>query len=145
MLNNMSSELRKKLIFVVVVMVVLAAGALWGSKDGSASWGKKNQEWVAVYLNNNQVYFGHIVSTRGDTLVLKDVHFAEQVNIPAEKSTSKNFAVEQPARQTFRLTQRGDDSVLTSDHTLYVNRTNVLYWEKLDKSSEIVKMLEGGK
>lgn len=139
----MSSELRKKLIFIVVVLVILAVVALFGSRGNMSSWGKADNAWYAVYLNNNQVYFGHIAGVKDDVITLKDVRYAEQVTVPAQIAKSKNFAVEQPAQQSFKITSRGSDATLASDHTLYINRSTVLYWEKLSADAGVVKMIEG--
>jgi hypothetical protein len=130
-------------VFMVLVLVILAGTALWGSKGDMSSWGKKaDGAWYAVYLNNNQVYFGHIAKIDDGTIVLRDVHFAEEVNIPAQVSKGDKFAIEQPAQKTFKLTARGGDTMLTSDHTIYLNRTSVAYWEKFNADAGVVKMLE---
>lgn len=133
----MSKELRKKLIFVVALIVIVAGYALW------TSHGKAGNVWYAVYLNNNQVYFGHFAGIKDDVMTLKDVHFAEEVTVPAQTATSKTFAVEQPAQKSFKITVRGNDEMLTSDHTLYINRSTLLYWEKLNANAGVVKVIEG--
>ncbi|MFA5997423.1 MAG: hypothetical protein WC791_02930 [Candidatus Paceibacterota bacterium] len=142
---HMSSEMRKKIIFIVVIMVLLAGTMLWGSKGDMSAWGKADNSWYVVYLNNNQVYFGHIAKIDDGVLTLKDAHYAEQVEVPAQVSTSKNFAIEQAPQKTFKLTAKGSDTMLTSDHTIYLNRTSVSSWEKLSPEAEVAKMLAGTK
>lgn len=137
--------MRKNLIFIGVVAVVLCVGTLWNSKNTLSSWGKRDTSWYAVYLTNNQVYFGHIASIKDDTIVLENVHFAEAYQEQVPVATSTKFALTQAPKQTFRISQRGNDKMLSSDHKLFVNRTSVLYWEKFSPEAEVVKLLEEGK
>ncbi|MBI3634021.1 MAG: hypothetical protein HY228_00160 [Candidatus Yonathbacteria bacterium] len=134
----------KKIIFIAIIAVILGVGTVLSSKGDFSSWGKRDSSWYAVYLINNQVYFGHISSVREDKIILKDVHFAEAYQDPMQVSTSKNFALQQAPKQSMRMVRRGDDKVLSSDHTFFVNRIAVLYWEKLSSESEVVKLLEEG-
>lgn len=137
-LNNM----RRNIIFIGVVVAVLAAGMLWDSKNPMSSWGKKDTSWYAVYLTNNQVYFGHISSIRRDEIVLENVHFAEAYQEQVPVATSAKFALTTAPKQTFRISQRGNEKMLSSDHKLFINRTSVLYWEKFSPDAEVVKLLE---
>lgn len=137
--------MRKNLIFIIIVAIVIGVGALWNSKGDFSSWGKKDTSWYVVYLNNNQIYFGHIASIKDDTLVLENVYFAEAYKEPAQASASKNFALEQTPKQSMRMVRRGDEKILSSDHTLFINRAIILYWEKLTPESEVVKMLKEAK
>lgn len=146
-----TNNMRKKLIFVVVVVLIVAAGSLWNAKkpyflsNVTCQSSNVNCPWYAVYLTNNQVYFGHIASLKDDTLALENVHFAEAYQEPAQVVKGKTFAIEQPAKQTFRVTQKGNDRMLSSDHKLFINRTSVLYWEKFSPDAEVVKLLEASK
>lgn len=140
--------MHKKIIFVVIVVLVLGAGMLWSSKNSAFLSNSKCQmlntacSWYAVHLSNNQIYFGHIVSATDSTIILSDTYFFESYQEPVSKALSKNFALEQAPQQSFRLVKRGDEKILSSDHTLFINRAEVLYWEKLTPESETVKLLE---
>lgn len=128
----------------MVVAVVLLVGALWNSNN-SFAWRKKDTSWYAVYLTNNQVYFGHIASIKDDAIALEDVHFAEAYQEPAQVVKGQHFALQAVPRQTFRVTERGNEAMLSSDHKLFINRTSVLYWEKFSPNADIVKLLEESK
>lgn len=104
-----------------------------------------NCPWYAVYLTNNQVYFGHIASIRKDEIVLENVHFAEAYQEQAPVAKSEKFVLTQVPKQTFRISQRGNEKMLSSDHKLFINRISVLYWEKFSPDAEVVKLLEEGK
>lgn len=137
--------MRKNLIFICIVIMVLCVGTLWSSKNTPFSWGKKDTSWYAVYLTNNQVYFGHIASIRKDEIVLENVHFAEAYQEQAPVAKSEKFVLTQVPKQTFRISQRGNEKMLSSDHKLFINRISVLYWERFSPDAEVVKLLEEGK
>lgn len=140
--------MRKKIIFIAIVAAILGAVMLWSPKNSSSLSVVKCQlsnvdcPWYAVYLGNNQVYFGHIASVTDSTITLADAYFLEVYQEPAPKASSENFALEQPPQQAFRLIRRGDEKILSSDHTLFINRTAVLYWEKLTSESEVAKLIK---
>lgn len=135
--------MHKKIIFISVVAGILVLGALLNSKDSLVSFGKKDTTWYAVHLSNNQIYFGHIASVTDSTIVLADTYFVESYQeAPPAAALSKNFALEQAPQQSFRLVRRGDEKVLSSDHTFFINRATVLYWEKLMPESEVVVLLK---
>lgn len=143
-LNNM----RKNLIFIGVVALLIVAGSLWNDEkfhflsNVKCQWSNVDCPWYAVYLTNNQVYFGHIASKNNDTILLEDVHFAEAYQEPAVVAKSEKFALTQAPKQTFRISQRGNEKMLASDHKLFINRPAVLYWEKFSPNAEVVKLLE---
>ena len=137
--------MRKKIIFIAVVAAILGAGVLWNSRDGAVSFGKKDTSWYAVHLANNQVYFGHITSVSDSTVTLADAHFLETYQEATPTATSKSFAIAGEPRQSMRLVRRGDEKILSTDHMLYVNRSVVLYWEKLTLESEIANLLKEAK
>lgn len=137
--------MRKK-ILIGILAVVIIGGFLWCAKNPASLPWHKNASWYAVYLNNNQVYFGHITKMERGTIVLEDVRFAEASEEPAvQRSTSKSFALEQVQEPKITLVRRGDEKLLASDHTLFVNRTSVLYWEKLSPEAEVVKIIKEAK
>lgn len=137
--------MRKKLIFICIVALVAGVVVLLDPRNSGFSWGKRDTSWYAVYLTNNQVYFGHIASIKDDVLVLEDAYFAEAYQEPAQVAKGKTFAIEQPAKQAFRVTQRGNEKMLSSDHKLFINRSSVLYWEKFSPNAGIVKLIEEAK
>lgn len=131
-----------RLFFALVVIgliVFLSRDTSGWPVTNNSRWSNASSDWYAVHLNNNQVYFGHIVSIDANTLVLKDTYFAEVYDEPTAKATSKSFSVEQAPKQTLRMVKRGDTSALLTDHTLFINRSAVVYWEKLTNGSEVVR------
>ena len=129
--------MKKRLLITtcVVLAFVIALAGIYGK------FFYKNPAWYAVHVNNNQVYFGHIDFEKRGTVVLSDAHYLAQVEQSEPLATSKNFTMAQAGTPAFELTRRGDDSVLASDHTIFINRDAVLFWEKLDPGADIIKLI----
>lgn len=125
----------KSIVITVLIVVCVAAGFYF--LKGGALW-RENSPWYAVHLNNNQVYFGHMSSRNDDTIILSDTYYLQVYGQDGNTSASSNFSVSQSP--TYGLTRRGDDTTLSSDHKIFINRAAVLFWEKLSDDSEIVKL-----
>lgn len=136
--------MRPKFIFIFIVLAaVVAGGVFFFGKDGlKTDRFNKQASWYAVHLNNGQVYFGHIGALSADTIELADTHFLEAYQeSDANASQSENFAITQAPKQVYRLVERGDEKTLATNHTLFINRPSVLFWEKLTPESEIVDLI----
>lgn len=143
---------KKKIIIlaVLIIIVVMAAHAfLRNGRDGISFLSKVNCQlssascpWYAVHLNNGQVYFGHVSYVSSNTIALKDTYSLEAYTQgDNDVSTSTSFRIEKAPTQIYNLARRGDDKTLSSDHTLFINRAAVLFWEELTADSEVVKLV----
>lgn len=140
--------MRLKIIFTfLIALAVIIGGSFFLIKGGLPSIGAgKSSSLYAVHLNNGQVYFGHLVRVSSDTITMSDTRYLETFVAGASAvSESKNFAVEQSPRQIYSLVRRGDEKSLATDHVLHINRTAVLFWEKLSADSEIVTSINAVK
>lgn len=133
--------MKKKIILTfLIALAVIICGSLLFLRGGFASIvGGKSSSWYAVHLNNGQVYFGHIARISDDTITISDTRYLETFEAgDSAVSESKNFAIQQAPKQIYSLVRRGDEKSLATDHTLHINRSAVLFWEKLSSDSEIV-------
>jgi hypothetical protein len=139
---------RKKFIVTILILIIVlgglaAAAKITGVKDKIESmlpW--ENSSWYAVHLANGQVYFGHIKKITDSTISLKDTYYLELYQqAQNQPATSQDFMVQQNSQGVYQLVERGSDKNLKTDHTLFINRSTVLFWEKLEKDSEIVSLL----
>ncbi|MBI1755100.1 hypothetical protein HY250_04870 [Candidatus Azambacteria bacterium] len=145
--------LGKKL--AVVVLLIAAAGTativLREQKPGGGIRIFSSQSWYAVHVNDGQTYFGHLLSVSDETLTLEDAHYFEvyesaQPQGGATAATSTNFQIQPVVPQkVYNLIRRGSDDTFTSDHTMFIERRAVLFWEKLDQNSSTVKNIEASK
>lgn len=135
--------MNKKIIITAVVVLIIISGACFYLRS---YWLESliYSPWYAVHLSNGQVYFGHIANVRNGTISMKNVHYLEAFQ-SQDSSSGNGFTVETSPKQVYKLITRGEDKNLATDHNLFVNRQSVLFWEKLDKNSEIAKLINSKK
>lgn len=138
---------KRNILFFIILTLVIAVGAYTAFMRGDkgvlsgvrCQMSDVSCSWYAVHLSNGQVYFGHVSQISPDTITISDTHYLEVYQEGDNTiSQSKNFAVQQAPKQIYSLIRRGDEKSLATDHTLYVNRSSVLFWEKLSNDSDIV-------
>lgn len=138
--------MRTKIILILIVVIALGASGFFLVKNKFSSLRSSGGAFYAVHLSNGQVYFGHLVSVSPDTLVLSDTHFLELYEQKGGTvASSDNFALQEAPKQVYQMLTRGADKTLTTDHTLYINRNAVLFWEKLAPESEVVTTITAEK
>ncbi|MFZ1458694.1 MAG: hypothetical protein WAT17_02345 [Candidatus Saccharimonadales bacterium] len=108
-----------------------ASGVLGASTSGpSISQGK----YQALFLTNGQVYFGKIVGLTGDTVTMKDIYYLQQGVQNQEKK-------DDAASSQLQLTKLGKELHGPED-AMYIERSQVLFWENLKDDSEVVKNIK---
>lgn len=133
-------NMRKKKIYVFIVIAIIIATSIYLARGFFMP--KTSNQWYAVHLTNGQVYFGRITSITSDTIAISDTYYLEAT--PNPMSTSNSFIIQQESKPTYKLTRRGDDTMLSSDHKLFINRSTVLFWEKLQDTSDVVRLIVKG-
>lgn len=126
----------KKTTLFAVVVIVLGAILLYTPRLF-----KHETTWYVVHLAGNELYFGHILSVTDTTLELGDAHYVKAYKAPTEVSQSKSFILEQNPDPTFSLLRFGEGSDMGTNHAVYLNRTNISYWEELSPQSAVYQML----
>ncbi len=84
-------------------------------------------DFYAVFLDNNQVYFGKIVSQSEHELVLKNVYY-----LAANSATTADH---------FKLVKLGDELHGPTDNMM-VNMSHVVFYEKLRPDSKVVESIK---
>ena len=90
--------------------------------DGSDYW--------AVFLSNNQVYFGKLVSREGQYLSLREVFY-----LRAQRQLQP--AVEEDTKQQIQLIKLGSELHGPVDRMI-INRDQILLTEELKEDSKVV-------
>lgn len=81
--------------------------------------------YQAIFLTNNQVYFGHLKSISSDYLILSDVYYAK-VNENGAGQLVKLGAIE----------PHGPRDKMT------INQDQVLFWENMRPDSQVIKTIQ---
>ena len=141
--------MRRKTFFkIIILLLLIAIGAaiyLFVLKDRIVISTNIKKPWQAVYLNSNQIYFGHISEIKNGTMHLTDVYTLQSFQEPSEVSASESFALRGEPKQTYKLVKKGTDKIITTDNAMTINLNSVVYWEKLTATSEVMKLLESTK
>jgi hypothetical protein len=98
----------------------------------------KSKQFQAVFLSNGQVYFGKISNVSNNTVVLKDIFYL-QVNNNSTNGSSTNVQSGSTAAgsQQVSLAKLGSE-LHGPDDVMYINRSQVLFWENLKNSGKVV-------
>ena len=132
---------RRKRILLGIVLVVVVVFIVWqalvyaGVALSGFPW-VSSSDWQAVFLANNQVYFGHLSSAGRDYAVLKDIFYLSvaQPNQPLQQGAS----VPGP---TLNLVKLGGELHGPQD-TMYIPNNQIMFWENLKKDSQVVKAID---
>jgi hypothetical protein len=121
--------------FVPVALLVIAAFAVgWLSASGRGVVPDPNK-WQSVFLNNGQVYFGHLQRTDGDYAEITNVYYlraAQALQPPASSTPSPSF----------ELVKLGGELHGPED-TMYFEKSSVLFWENMRNDSQVVQVING--
>ncbi len=127
-------------IFALLVSLVVSffVGVMYTKDSGSHSVvieGDNNIDssaYYAVFLTNNQVYFGHIVKTSKETMTMTDVFY---LTSPGGSTISiKDVKDAALAKLTERIHQPENAST--------VNTSQVIVYEKLKPDSQVVMAIQ---
>lgn len=125
--NEESSPKRKrggKLLGLSVLLVVLVGG--WYVFSGS-------NNWRAVFLSNNQVYFGHFRwLPLTSTITLSDIHYLQAAQ-PLQQGKTDVREV--------RVIKLGDE-IHGPEDKMVILKDNILFWEDLKEESVIVRRIK---
>ena len=123
-------------LFIGIIVLVLVVGGLWKftagygflpSFDFPATAADK---WQAVFLVNNQVYFGHLKSYNREYVVLDEVYYLQvsQLQPPAA----------QPQLNLIKLGQE----LHGPEDQMFIPKDRILFWENMKADSQTVQAIE---
>ena len=126
----------KGIIGVVIASVVLVALLAWstimvlGGIGANASINK--DEYQAVFLTNDQVYFGKLQNATGDYLELTDIYYL-QVDSEIQSGEEADAAATDSNVQLIKL---GNELHGPQDE-MQISAQQVLFWENLKTDSRV--------
>lgn len=122
----------KSKIFWLVLAALVALLALW--QAGVLPVGKANR-YQAVFLSNNQVYFGKLSNTRSDYPTLRDIYYLQvtQALQPRDPST--------PTQPRINLVKLGSELHGPEDE-MRINKAHILFIEDLKADSQVVEAIQ---
>lgn len=143
-MNQNSNNL---LIAVIVAAVLLVGGFFAASRFGllsntSVAGASFNQDaYHAVFLSNNQVYFGKVESAGGQYVKLTDIYYLI-LKRPLQQQTPEGAEGEnQQAKPEYTVVKLGNELHGPKDE-MSINRDQILFVEELKNDSKVVQAIE---
>ncbi len=136
-------EKKSTLLLIVVIVVVAVAGFLvfkMPLANTNTPMTPSGTGYQAVFLVNNQVYFGKLANQNSQFPVLKDIYYL-QVNQPVQP-LAKGQTV--PSSPEINLVKLGGELHGPTDE-MRINRDQILLIEDLRTDSNLVKAIDNYK
>lgn len=126
----------KSVVFWVVGLAAISlAFVLGGLNPLGAFPAVPSSQWQAVFLNNNQVYFGKLKDYDSNYLALSDVYYLRSATDLEQNQTSST---------NLNLIKLGGE-VHGPEDTIYIPKQSVLFWENMKDTSRVVQTIISAK
>lgn len=118
------------IIVLIGVAVLVALVALVFTRGGVANEAKyvDSDQYQAVFLNNGQVYFGHVQSLNPQYVRMTDIYYLTQNG----SSSNSNYS----------LVKLGCQQIHDPLDQMVINRDQVTFWENLNDSGKVVSSIK---
>ncbi len=133
------------IVWIILLLLIVASVPLFVFKSNiismldRASVPVSSSGYQAVFMSNGQVYFGSIEKISTDTIVLKDIFYLQVVDpIQGTSATALQTLENQPKVSLIKL----GNELHGPEDVMYINRSQVLFYESLKVGSNIVKNIK---
>lgn len=126
----------KSLLGVLLAIILVAGGYFVLAKTNLLGWEIRfsADSYQAVFLSNNQVYFGKVTDLNKDYVRLTDIYYLI-IKRPLQQQTPAEG--EQPSPPEYTLIKLGNELHGPKDE-MVINRKHVLFVEDLKSDSKVV-------
>lgn len=112
------------LVLAVIIVIIALPKSLPVNKD----------TWQAVFLTNDQVYFGKLSSFNNKYMELADVYYLQ-----SDQSISK-----EQSGGDINLIKLGSE-IHGPEDVMYISKSQILFWENLGANSRVMKIISNYK
>lgn len=132
--NNAPKRMSKRLGVFIVILVAAAViyfvgGALWAGGMPRPDADK----WQAVFLNNNQVYFGKLSIAGRENIILRQIFYL-RANQPLQQGTTQG-----PELSLIKL----GSELHGPEDEMFISKDSLLFWENMKDDSAVVSAIRG--
>lgn len=131
-----TSKKGSKVIWLVVLVVVVVLVVLWQTDNLGVAGGL--DDYQAVFLSNNQVYFGKLANADSQYPVLHEVYYLQVTQTLQPKDQSA------PPPPNINLVKLGGEIHGPTDE-MRINRDHILFVEDLKADSQVVVAIKAFK
>lgn len=125
-----------KFFGIIVILVAIFYIASFAKDYFGVSRGDKG-EYSAVFLTNGQVYFGKMIDNNKDEIILNNVYYLQ-----ANTGGVSDDGTTALGQTSFNLVKLGNELHGPTDE-LFVNKTQVMFYEYLRDDSKVVESIRG--
>jgi len=118
-------------VVILVIIVVVGATAI----AGAGPFQRTSSDWTAVFLSDNEVYFGHVKYETNDDIDLVNVAYLQ-------KSTSTAASTTTTAPSTLSILGLVGNQIQCPTDEVLINRHNVINVQVLQSTSFVVTRLQ---
>ncbi len=122
------------LTVAALLLAVAAAGVLWGQWRERSVQRYPQSRWQAVFIDNGQVYFGHVRNVTSQSMVLTDIYYLQTAGPQLQPSGGTDD------QQKLNLIKLGNE-VHGPDDRMVITRSHVLLVENLRDDSKVVELI----
>lgn len=126
---------KKPWVIGIIIVAVAVLGWLGWWVFGMFNDGVMRDRYQAVFLSNNQVYFGKISNVNADYVDLTDIYYL-QVQQSVQPSDGKSETNPQVS-----LAKLGSELHGPEDR-MRINRDQILFWENLKEDGKVVEAIK---
>lgn len=121
------------ILFGIAILLLLVSLSLARSNGGGSSESKlvDTSKYQAVFLNNGQVYFGSITSLNSDYVRLNNIYYLTQTTASGTQAANSDYT----------LVKLGCQQIHYPLDQMVVNRSQVTFWENLNKDGKVAKSI----
>ncbi len=121
---------RRKWLKLLIGLIIVAVAANWIL--GPSNFPAVNRSvWQSVFLDNNQVYFGHLRNYNRDYVVLSNIFYLRAAEPPQPQPS------EGP---TLNLVKLGGELHGPQDE-MYIPKGKIMFWENLKSDSQVTQAI----
>lgn len=126
---------RRRIITGIItgLVVLLIAAGVWYKVFQSQSFLIDGSKYQAVFVSNNQVYFGKLQHLSDGSYSLTNVYYLQQAANTSQKPNSSD--------QTPQLVKMGSELHGPDDRIVFA-KDQVLFWENLKTDGKVAKAIE---
>lgn len=129
----------KALMIIVVLAIVGVTARSYLSKIKPAAT-IKSDSYYAVFLTNEQVYFGHLSNLDTQYLTLSDIYYFKLSKPLQSADAGDQAAAADDSKSQLSLIKLGQEVHGPQDE-MRINRDNVLFYEELRSDSGVVQTI----
>lgn len=134
---------KKIILFTVILIVILFSPFIAGRVKekffgADISDSAVSSDYYAVFLDNNQVYFGKVVSKSNEEMTLTDVYYIQAAGASISPTSSDIN------RERFTLIKLGQELHGPTEEMM-INMEHVVFYEKLKEDSKVVESIKNQK